>query len=207
MYSHRIDKAGKKVTLVETKGSLMDHQPPFRRNMACAWGDCDEDVSTCPWCVAEGNVRCPSAQPPLPPAGPARSTLLAPTPLEHTQKALTDFISQSRLSVGDWLIYESYAYDSLHLSDACFNFVMYIEDDLEKVKWDSKYSRPNCYLMVSTTSIHQPTAPPWIRWSNALGLRHVTANELNKYIKNNVQLQDYIRQTQEAIETGKLTVN
>jgi len=135
-----------------------------------------------------------------------------------TQWDLNLFLTQNnRWAIGDKVIYEAMQQGDPNISLGAMGVIIAIEREVEKVKWEEMHDIPKPFLVLNLQPYkwqkENPGKKPsaWhsgfhARWMNMKYQRHVTQNEYNQFFKDDVQLQDYIRQAKDALKAGLVEI-
>lgn len=130
-------------------------------------------------------------------------------PRQHDQDGLNQFLVQmSRFTPGDFVTFNAYPSMGNMVSWTTISYILSVDRLITECVWSDKESVPKPFLLLDLTPM-LPNRGKYLaaRFSNCLYCRHLTQDERNNLIKDNVQLQDHIRQAQAAAKAGTLTVS
>jgi hypothetical protein len=127
---------------------------------------------------------------------------------EHTQDGLNRYLTQlNRFTIGDYVTFTTYPSKGPMVTWTTISFVLAIERDVNKVVWMEKENIPKPFLLLDLTPMLPNSGVLHsARFTNALYCRHLTSAEMTHFVRDNVQLQNYIQQARESLKAGTLTI-
>lgn len=131
------------------------------------------------------------------------------TPRLHDQDGLNQFLVQmNRFTKGDFITFANYPSCGNMVTWTTICYILSVDRKIEECVWHDKESAPKPFLLLDLTPMLPVADSNYFggRYANLLFSRHLTADEIRQHIKNNVQLQNYIKQAEAATEAGSLTV-
>lgn len=230
MYSTRINKEGKTIP------SVLDPYEQYRRTStgyeealrgrSHPYASCDErydGIMGCPsqededW-IAENNRRRQAAsvlaaitslgKPASVPALFSKSHEIRNTQRVHNQEELDLFLVQfNQFAVGDFITFGNFPSMGSMVGWTTISCILTCDRLIEEVVWPDKENVPKPFLALDLTPL-LPNNPclPSARYMNCLYTRHITADENQRYVRDNVQLQNYIKQAKESLKAGTLAI-
>lgn len=136
------------------------------------------------------------------------ATTVRNTERTHDQDGLNQFLTQmNRFTPGDFVTFGSYDSNGPMVTYSTLSYIISCDRLYEECVWADKESVPKPFLLLDLSPmIPNSEGKMSGRFANMLYMRHVTGDETTKFIRGNVQLQNYIQQAKAATKTGSLTI-
>lgn len=135
-------------------------------------------------------------------------TSLGSPPREKDQDTLNQFLTQhSKWAVSDFITFDSYPIKGAMVSVNSISLILKVERGINDVKWHNKYSNPEPFMILSLwPCFNENHGESRARWSDLVHHRHLAQVEFTEFIKNNVQLSNYIQQAKDSLKAGTLKI-
>lgn len=123
-----------------------------------------------------------------------------PTSQEEYDAYLKDV---SKFVSGDFLVFDSISKYSPLRHWYQIHLVVAVQKDFNKVSKKLRTAKPEPYYIHSMAHMANGAGDPWKRWDDCEGMRVLTAEEYEEWIKpNNDQLQDYFKTARKLYQSG-----